>query len=177
MVAPGRFWQRTAGSASPPAKRELAVCAMLKTARTSAAPRIRMRSNRHSPHPVHVFQVVPCAKTFSHKWTLCPCAHIGETARRRCPRTVNYKAVLCPLVKAVSRSPWSGTGFATSCTWPHRFPCPADLQKKTCPLGDACGYAHNVFEHWLHPSRCAPARGRCAPGTVRRRRFSKVATP
>ncbi|KAG2448986.1 hypothetical protein HYH02_005740 [Chlamydomonas schloesseri] len=73
----------------------------------------------------HEFKVVPCAKTFSHKWTLCPCAHIGETARRRCPRTVNYKAVLCPLVKA----------------------------KKTCPLGDACGYAHNVFEHWLHPSR------------------------
>ncbi|KAG2444735.1 hypothetical protein HXX76_001479 [Chlamydomonas incerta] len=71
------------------------------------------------------FKVVPCAKTFSHKWTLCPCAHIGETARRRCPRSVNYKAVLCPLVKA----------------------------KKTCPLGDACGYAHNVFEHWLHPSR------------------------
>lgn len=26
-------------------------------------------------------------------------------------------------------------------------------QKKTCPLGDACSYAHNVFEHWLHPSR------------------------
>ncbi|GFR39838.1 hypothetical protein Agub_g333 [Astrephomene gubernaculifera] len=71
------------------------------------------------------FKVVPCAKTYSHKWTLCPCAHIGETARRRCPRTVNYKAVLCPLVKA----------------------------KKTCPLGDSCSYAHNVFEHWLHPSR------------------------
>ncbi|KAG2495623.1 hypothetical protein HYH03_006223 [Edaphochlamys debaryana] len=71
------------------------------------------------------FKVVPCAKTYSHKWTLCPCAHIGETARRRCPRSVNYKAVLCPLVKA----------------------------KKTCPLGDACSYAHNVFEHWLHPSR------------------------
>ncbi|GIL82004.1 hypothetical protein Vretimale_1564 [Volvox reticuliferus] len=71
------------------------------------------------------FKVVPCSKTYAHKWTLCPCAHIGETARRRCPRTVNYKAVLCPLVKA----------------------------KKTCPLGDACSYAHNVFEHWLHPSR------------------------
>ncbi|EFJ43471.1 hypothetical protein VOLCADRAFT_106802 [Volvox carteri f. nagariensis] len=71
------------------------------------------------------FKVVPCSKTYAHKWTLCPCAHIGETARRRCPRTVNYKAVLCPLVKA----------------------------KKTCPLGEGCTYAHNVFEHWLHPSR------------------------
>lgn len=71
------------------------------------------------------FKVVPCAKTYSHKWTLCPCAHAGETARRRDPKTVAYKAVLCPLVKA----------------------------KKPCPLGDACSYAHNVFEHWLHPSR------------------------
>eukprot|EP00197_Chlamydomonas_leiostraca_P015542 CAMPEP_0202866974 /NCGR_PEP_ID=MMETSP1391-20130828/8460_1 /ASSEMBLY_ACC=CAM_ASM_000867 /TAXON_ID=1034604 /ORGANISM="Chlamydomonas leiostraca, Strain SAG 11-49" /LENGTH=345 /DNA_ID=CAMNT_0049546967 /DNA_START=88 /DNA_END=1122 /DNA_ORIENTATION=- len=74
---------------------------------------------------MYCFKVVPCAKTYSHKWTLCPCAHAGETARRRDPRTSNYKAVLCPLVKA----------------------------KKTCPLGDACSYAHNVFEHWLHPSR------------------------
>jgi hypothetical protein len=30
------------------------------------------------------------------------------------------------------------------------------MQKKnmTCPRGDACTYAHNVFEYWLHPSRC-----------------------
>ena len=68
-------------------------------------------------------QVVPCAKTFSHKWTLCPCGHAGEfgavcvsfapgaclitrcftgeTARRRDPRLHPYRAVLCPLVKAV----------------------------------------------------------------------------
>lgn len=71
------------------------------------------------------FKVVPCQKATPHKWTLCPCSHAGETARRRCPRTVSYKPVLCPLVKA----------------------------KKTCPLGDACSYAHNVFEHWLHPAR------------------------
>jgi hypothetical protein len=30
---------------------------------------------------------------------------------------------------------------------------PGYAQKKSCPLGDACSYAHNVFEHWLHPSR------------------------
>mmetsp|Transcript_9845 Transcript_9845/g.21009 ORF Transcript_9845/g.21009 Transcript_9845/m.21009 type:complete len:470 (-) Transcript_9845:2382-3791(-) len=74
---------------------------------------------------MYSFKVVPCAKSYSHKWTLCPCAHAGETARRRDPRLHNYKAVLCPLVKA----------------------------KKTCPLGDNCMWAHNVFEHWLHPSR------------------------
>ncbi|PNH03770.1 Zinc finger CCCH domain-containing protein 56 [Tetrabaena socialis] len=100
------------------------------------------------------FKVVPCAKSFSHKWTLCPCAHIGETARRRCPRSIAYKAVLCPLVKAVRPYPSCSpeprprlrqpvSHFARSCC----------LQKKTCPLGDSCSYAHNVFEHWLHPSR------------------------
>lgn len=74
---------------------------------------------------MYEFKIVPCSKTYSHKWTLCPCAHDGETAKRRCPRLFNYKPTLCPLIKA----------------------------KKFCPLGDACGYAHNVFEHWLHPSR------------------------
>lgn len=29
------------------------------------------------------------------------------------------------------------------------------LQNLACPRGDACCYAHNVFEYWLHPSRCA----------------------
>eukprot|EP00955_Chlamydomonas_euryale_P014672 157646-Chlamydomonas_euryale.AAC.5 len=27
------------------------------------------------------------------------------------------------------------------------------LQKKTCPMGDNCMWSHNVFEHWLHPTR------------------------
>ncbi|MEW5310984.1 MAG: hypothetical protein WDW38_002734 [Sanguina aurantia] len=74
---------------------------------------------------MYSFKVIPCSKVYSHKWTVCPCAHAGETARRRCPRTTSYRAVLCPLVKA----------------------------KKTCPMGDACTYSHSVFEHWLHPSR------------------------
>ncbi|GAX85053.1 hypothetical protein CEUSTIGMA_g12473.t1 [Chlamydomonas eustigma] len=74
---------------------------------------------------MYSFKVAPCAKSFSHKWTLCPCAHAGETARRRDPRLHPYRAVLCPLVKA----------------------------KKVCPLGDNCLWSHNVFEHWLHPSR------------------------
>jgi hypothetical protein len=29
------------------------------------------------------------------------------------------------------------------------------LQGTVCPEGDACSYTHNVYEAWLHPSRCA----------------------
>ncbi|GIM04766.1 hypothetical protein Vretimale_9256, partial [Volvox reticuliferus] len=71
------------------------------------------------------FKVVPCTKTYAHSWSSCPCAHPGETARRRDPTLFNYQPVLCPNVKS----------------------------KSGCPAGDGCGYAHNVFEQWLHPQR------------------------
>ncbi|GLC56378.1 hypothetical protein PLESTB_001098200 [Pleodorina starrii] len=71
------------------------------------------------------FKVVPCTKTYAHSWSSCPCAHPGETARRRDPTLFNYQPVLCPNVKS----------------------------KSGCPAGDSCGYAHNVFEQWLHPQR------------------------
>lgn len=29
------------------------------------------------------------------------------------------------------------------------------LQDNSCPRGEACPYAHNVFEYWLHPTRYA----------------------
>ncbi|KAG1681131.1 hypothetical protein FOA52_015573 [Chlamydomonas sp. UWO 241] len=74
---------------------------------------------------IYCFKVVPCTKSASHKWTLCPCGHPGETARRRDRRTHPHKAVLCPMAKL----------------------------KKPCPLGDTCNWAHNVFELWLHPAR------------------------
>ncbi len=32
--------------------------------------------------------------------------------------------------------------------WPH-----LPSQNLPCPRGDACNFAHNVFEYWLHPSR------------------------
>ena len=33
--------------------------------------------------------------------------------------------------------------------------CP-DLKKDgVCVRGELCPYAHNVFEYWLHPTRCA----------------------
>ncbi|EFN51318.1 hypothetical protein CHLNCDRAFT_16757, partial [Chlorella variabilis] len=60
----------------------------------------------------------------SHDWTLCPFQHPGEKARRRDPRCYTY----------------------------HGVPCP-DFRKGTCKRGDACTYAHGVFECWLHPSR------------------------
>eukprot|EP00798_Chlamydomonas_sp_ICE-L_P030224 gene30224-35213_t len=74
---------------------------------------------------IYGFKVTPCTKSYSHKWSFCPCGHEGETGRRRDPRTVPYKPDLCPLAKA----------------------------KKNCPLGEHCLLAHNVFEHWLHPAR------------------------
>ncbi|KAH7372403.1 hypothetical protein KP509_17G002100 [Ceratopteris richardii] len=60
----------------------------------------------------------------SHDWTECPFAHPGEKARRRDPRRVHY----------------SGT------------PCP-DFRKGSCRRGEACEFAHGVFECWLHPAR------------------------
>jgi hypothetical protein len=34
------------------------------------------------------------------------------------------------------------------------FPSPNSLsQGRHCPQGDACPYAHNIYEYWLHPSR------------------------
>jgi hypothetical protein len=29
----------------------------------------------------------------------------------------------------------------------------APLQGRHCPQGDACPYAHNIYEYWLHPNR------------------------
>lgn len=31
------------------------------------------------------------------------------------------------------------------------------LQTGLCVRGDRCPYAHNVFEYWLHPTRCGLA--------------------
>ena len=32
------------------------------------------------------------------------------------------------------------------------------MQTGMCARTDKCPYAHNVFEYWLHPTRCARAR-------------------
>eukprot|EP00212_Chloropicon_laureae_P007641 CAMPEP_0197494790 /NCGR_PEP_ID=MMETSP1311-20131121/32270_1 /TAXON_ID=464262 /ORGANISM="Genus nov. species nov., Strain RCC856" /LENGTH=377 /DNA_ID=CAMNT_0043040231 /DNA_START=213 /DNA_END=1346 /DNA_ORIENTATION=+ len=78
-----------------------------------------------TPHfRMYEFKVRACPRTRAHDWTQCPFAHPGEKARRRDPRTSRYSAVPCP-----------------------------DYRKGTCKRGDACEYAHGVFECWLHPSR------------------------
>lgn len=35
----------------------------------------------------------------------------------------------------------------------------ASMQDGSCTLADNCPYSHNVFEYWLHPTRCATAAG------------------
>ncbi|CAM6044650.1 unnamed protein product [Sphagnum compactum] len=70
------------------------------------------------------FKVRRCMRGRSHDWTECPFAHPGEKARRRDPRRFHYSGTACP-----------------------------DFRKGTCRRGDACEYAHGVFECWLHPAR------------------------
>eukprot|EP00850_Spirogloea_muscicola_P004664 SM000020S06014 [mRNA] locus=s20:417069:418889:+ [translate_table: standard] len=70
------------------------------------------------------FKVRPCSRAYSHDWTECPFVHPGENARRRDPRRFHYSCVPCP-----------------------------DFRKGACRRGDACEYAHGVFECWLHPAQ------------------------
>lgn len=70
------------------------------------------------------FKVRKCMRGRSHDWTECPYAHPGEKARRRDPRKFNYSGTACP-----------------------------EFRKGNCKKGDACEFAHGVFECWLHPGR------------------------
>lgn len=73
---------------------------------------------------MYAYKIKRCTRTRSHDWTECPYAHRGEKATRRDPRKVPYVAIACP-------------GFRNG----------------KCNRGDACEYAHGVFEYWLHPAR------------------------
>ncbi|EPS73621.1 hypothetical protein M569_01136, partial [Genlisea aurea] len=85
------------------------------------------------------FKVKGCARAKSHDWTECPFVHHGEKARRRDPRRYKYSGSACP-----------------------------DFRKGACARGDACEYAHGVFECWLHPARYRTQI--CKDGTHCRRR-------
>ncbi|KAH6790867.1 hypothetical protein C2S51_005873 [Perilla frutescens var. frutescens] len=85
------------------------------------------------------FKVKKCAIARSHDWTDCPFAHPGEKARRRDPRRYHYSGSACP-----------------------------DFRRGDCARGDACEYAHGVFESWLHPARYRTQP--CKDGTHCRRR-------
>ncbi|XP_010943958.1 zinc finger CCCH domain-containing protein 2 [Elaeis guineensis] len=74
---------------------------------------------------MYEFKVRRCMRGRSHDWTDCPFAHPGEKARRRDPRRYHYSGAICP-----------------------------DFRRSgACPRGDACEFAHGVFECWLHPAR------------------------
>ncbi|CAM8910338.1 unnamed protein product [Rhodiola kirilowii] len=73
---------------------------------------------------MYSFKVKPCSRAYSHDWTECPFVHPGENARRRDPRKYPYTCVPCP-----------------------------EFRKGSCKQGDACEYAHGVFESWLHPAQ------------------------
>jgi hypothetical protein len=88
---------------------------------------------------MYEFKVRRCARARSHDWTECPFAHPGEKARRRDPRRYHYSGAACP-----------------------------DFRKGGCRRGDACDFAHGVFECWLHPARYRTQP--CKDGTACRRR-------
>lgn len=73
---------------------------------------------------MYTFKVKPCSRAYSHDWTECPFVHPGENARRRDPRKYHYSCVPCP-----------------------------EFRKGACRQGDACEYAHGIFECWLHPAQ------------------------
>nr|ARM20329.1 C3H29 [Santalum album] len=73
---------------------------------------------------MYTFKVKPCSRAYTHDWTECPFVHPGENARRRDPRKYPYSCVPCP-----------------------------EFRKGSCRQGDACEYAHGVFECWLHPAQ------------------------
>ncbi|XP_074580338.1 zinc finger CCCH domain-containing protein 23-like [Curcuma longa] len=75
---------------------------------------------------MYEFKVRRCGRGRNHDWTECPFAHPGEKARRRDPRTHRYSGAACPAFR-------KGAGG--------------------CERGDACEFAHGVFECWLHPDR------------------------
>ncbi|XWS60142.1 hypothetical protein CRYUN_Cryun07bG0009200 [Craigia yunnanensis] len=70
------------------------------------------------------YKIKRCTRMRSHDWTECPYAHRGEKAQRRDPRKVPYTAIACPA-----------------------------FRNGRCHKGDACEFAHGVFEYWLHPAR------------------------
>jgi hypothetical protein len=88
---------------------------------------------------MYEFKVRRCTRARSHDWTECPFVHPGEKARRRDPRKYHYSGTACP-----------------------------DFRKGGCKRGDACEFAHGVFECWLHPARYRTQP--CKDGTACRRR-------
>ncbi len=65
---------------------------------------------------------------------------------------------------------WLPGQHPCGCSTPRRvcrLTCKAGAQDQSCLRGDACPYAHNVFEYWLHPTRCGPPRLTAPPALSR----------
>jgi hypothetical protein len=75
-------------------------------------------------------QVHPCNRTDIHDQLRCLGVHRGEEMTRRDPCRCQYTGIACPSMR-------HGGG---------------------CDLGQACPFAHNPLEYWLHPSRWAGGR-------------------
>ncbi|KAL6769576.1 CGL112 [Auxenochlorella protothecoides x Auxenochlorella symbiontica] len=74
---------------------------------------------------MYEFKIKRCPRARPHDWTGCPFAHPGEKAKRRCPKRYRYSGTACPQFR----------------------------REGSCVRGDACPYAHGIFECWLHPTR------------------------
>jgi hypothetical protein len=81
---------------------------------------------------INVFKIQTCSKVKAHDWTVCPYAHPQEKAKRRCLQRFQYCAIPCAEYQKCAES---------------------KTNEFQCPRGDACHYAHGVFESWLHSSR------------------------
>ncbi len=78
--------------------------------------------------PAHcAFPAALAALQDIHSYSTCPYLHLNEqSAQRRDPLLYKYDSIFC-----------------------------YDLHNtKACKRGPNCPYSHNLFEYFLHPSRC-----------------------
>ncbi|KAF6264560.1 hypothetical protein COO60DRAFT_1292462 [Scenedesmus sp. NREL 46B-D3] len=88
---------------------------------------------------LYQFKITQCTNEEAHDWCLCPFAHPGaREGTAQGPPAVKYTGISCP-----------------------------DYRKGTCKRGNACPYAHGVFEVWLHPSRYRTQTCKDAPHCTR----------
>lgn len=97
-------------------------------------------------------QVKRCPRARPHDWTQCPFAHPGEKAKRRDPRKYRYSGTACPEFRRVGGPRPVVLLPAPALPRPPLL-LSAPPQNGCCRRGDACPFAHGVFECWLHPSR------------------------
>lgn len=114
------------------------------------ATRLANTTGSHAPSSTRVSARAGAAPAPTPMPTRC------APACRRCARSLRRECMLRAATAAAS---------ATLAPW---LPLPPP-QTGACACGDACSYAHNVFEHWLHPDKydeTAAASSRHAAGML-----------